>query len=63
MKNTISNEFITFRVPNTVKNQIEHYAEREWVSVSDIVRSGVKQQLQELSVKHDSPNAPSNWSV
>jgi hypothetical protein len=63
MKNTISNEFITFRVPNTVKDKIEHYAEKDWVSTSEICRRGIKHQLQELSDKYDSPNAPKSWSV
>ena len=49
MKNTISNEYITFRVPNTVKDKIEHYAEMDWVSISEICRRGIKHQLQKLS--------------
>jgi len=63
MKNTISNEYITFRVPNTVKDKIEHYAEKDWVSTSEICRRGIKHQLKELSNKYDSPNAPSKWNV
>ena len=63
MKTPIGNEFITFRIPNQIKEKLEHYAEREWIGVSDIVRSGVKQQLQYLAEKHDSPNQPKTWSV
>ena len=63
MKNTFRNQFISFRVPNTIKEKIEHYAEREWMSTSDICRLGVKKALEELSERHDSPNQPKTWSV
>jgi|TARA_B100001123_G_C14807471_1_gene826942 hypothetical protein len=60
---SIHNELISFRVPNQIKERLEHYAEREWVGVSDIVRNGVRQQLELLSEKHDNPKQPKAWSV
>ena len=63
MKNTISNQFITFRVPNDIKERIEFYAQQDWVSTSEICRRGIKHQLQELSTKYDAPDRPKTWSV
>ena len=55
-KNGEEHESITLRVPIGTKERLEHYAELDWINMSDIVRRGIKQQLEILSEKYDSPN-------
>ena len=37
----IKNEFVTFRIPNTFKNQLECYADENMISISHICRQSL----------------------
>jgi hypothetical protein len=43
----IKNEFVTFRIPNTFKTQLECYADENLVSVSHICRQSLIKFLRE----------------
>ena len=59
---TISNEFVAFRIPSPVKEQIEDLAEYDGLSVSDVCRRSVLQTLREYK-ETTTANRPSAWSV
>ena len=59
---SIHNLTLTVRVPNTVKDELYEVAEDRWCSVSDIVRSGIRQQIQEHKEKTNSQR-PRQWSI
>ena len=58
----ISNEFVAFRVPSPVKEQIEDLADYDGLSVSDVCRRSVLQTLREYK-KTTTAHRPSAWSV
>ena len=59
---TISNEFVAFRIPSPVKEQIEDLAEYDGLSVSDVCRRSVLQTLREYK-ETNTAHRPSAWSV
>ena len=58
----IHNEIVSVRIPNTVKKRLYDVAEDSWCGVSDIIRSGIKQQLTLHEEKHKSQRAK-EWGV
>ena len=58
----ISNEFVAFRVPSPVKEQIEDLAEYDGLSVSDVCRRSVLQTLREHKETTTS-HRPASWNV
>ncbi len=61
-RNIIKNTSITFRLPNTVKEDIYDIADKEMLKVSDIARIGVIQYVRSLQQKY-SNRKPDAWSV
>tara|TARA_E500000081_G_C5842939_1_gene222884 strand:+ start:278 stop:481 length:204 start_codon:yes stop_codon:yes gene_type:complete len=61
-RNIIKNTSITFRLPNTIKEDIYDVADKEMLKVSDIARKGVIQYVRYLQKKYDEKR-PDGWSV
>ena len=61
-RNIIKNTSITFRLPNTIKEEIYDVADKEMLKVSDIARKGVIQYVRYLQKKYDEKR-PDGWSV
>ena len=61
-RNIIKNTSITFRIPNTIKEDIYDVADKEMLKVSDIARKGVIQYVRYLQKKYDEKR-PDGWSV
>jgi len=61
-KNIIKNTSITFRLPNTIKEDIYDVADKEMLKVSDIARRGVIQYVRSLQQKHSNKRSDV-WSV
>ena len=58
----ISNEFVAFRLPSPVKEQIEDLAKYDGLSVSDVCRRSVLQTLREHK-ETTTAHRTSAWSV
>ncbi len=56
------NEFVAFRVPSSVKEQIGDLAEYDGLSVSDVCRRSILQTLREYK-ETTTVNRPPAWSV
>jgi len=61
-RNIIKNTSITFRLPNTIKEDIYDVADKEMLKVSDIARRGVIQYVRSLQQKHSNKRSDV-WSV
>ena len=61
-RNIIKNTSITFRLPNTIKEDIYDVADKEMLKVSDIARIGVIQYVRSLQQKHSNKRSDV-WSV
>ena len=61
-RNIIKNTSITFRLPNTIKEDIYDVADKEMLKVSDIARKDVIQYVRYLQKKYDEKR-PDGWSV
>ena len=61
-RSIIKNTSITFRLPNTIKEDIYDIADKEMLKVSDIARIGVIQYVRSLQQKH-SDRKTDVWSV
>jgi len=61
-KNIIKNTSITFRLPNTIKEDIYDVADKEMLKVSDIARRDVIQYVRSLQQKHSNKRSDV-WSV
>ena len=61
-RNIIKNTSITFRLPNTIKEDIYDVADKEMLKVSDIARRDVIQYVRSLQQKHSNKRSDV-WSV